>query len=58
MVTQLILSQFTFLVDSKILLMALLKLIVIVKCQRFVRLSSGALQIFLHNSHFWISGLP
>ena len=43
--------------DTRILLMALLKLIGIVKCQRFVRVLSRVLQIFRHNGHFWISGL-
>ena len=42
---------------AQILLMALLKLIGIVKCHRFVRVLIGALHIFLHNGHFWISGL-
>ena len=55
---QLIPSPFIFLVDTKILLMALLKLIGTLKCPRSVRLLSGALQIFLHSGHFWISGLP
>ena len=55
---QLIPSPFIFLVDTKILLMALLKLIGTLKCPRSVRLMSGALQIFLHSGHFWISGLP
>jgi hypothetical protein len=51
-------SQFIFLVDTKILLMALLILIGTLKCPRFMRLLSGALQIFLHSGDFGISGLP
>ena len=52
MVTQHIPSPFIFLVDTKILLMALLMLIGTLKCPRFMRLLSGALQIFLHSGHF------
>ena len=42
----------------KILLMAVLMHVGSLKCPRFVRLLSGALQIVLHSGHFWISGLP
>jgi DDE superfamily endonuclease len=42
----------------KILLMAVLVHVGTLKCPRFVRLLSEALQVFLHSGHFWISGLP